>query len=280
MHASHSVFSKPLFCIAPSVMSVIIEQSYTVSFDAGIKWKVKNESLKCIHGTTFVKLVPHDYSFMRFIVDGAFKVTPNMSLRNTPGYMELVQLRNSCADQLQSDSHASASAEQHVQLFAEEESRASRKSKFSVAQLQEIRNTPTQIEFTLPGMDGSPPLDVGSIKAAHPCDDVWIRFDPDTIGHVVRYLRQRVCPDSMSQRREYKSSCSDLPTGVWKNGAGRKVQRVSESPAHAEKRAVLSEDPSQSILPWGLPAHKKWKVFKHDDERTAGDDARQAEAGA
>ena len=263
-------------------MPVVIEQCYTVSFDDGAKWKIKSDSVRSIEGVTYVKIMPYCQSFIRFIVDGAFKLptTVKMSLAGTDGYMELIKLRNSASkclhDELNSDASASAD---HQDLFAVADASQPKKKRLSVAQLREIRSAPTHIEFTVPGIGGAQPLDVGSIRAAHPEDNMWIRFDEDTLAHVVRYLRVSVTDaECLQQRREYKSNTA-LPSGVWRNGGNKLVYRVKEKPA--EKRAVLAEDPSQSILPWAAPAQKKWKVFKDVDadvEVTADADARTAGA--
>jgi len=162
-------------------MAVKIETTHTVSFEGSPKWHIKAEQVKHVDGSSFVKVRPYDEAFCRCVVHGCLDLPKRSrpSLAQCPGWKALLKCRNDAvAEQMKSlePEHEAAS------LFGND-TRASKKSapRLNAAQLQELRDNPEVMEFVIDGAGGRPPLNVSTIKPAHPCDDMYIPLDSDSI---------------------------------------------------------------------------------------------------
>ena len=77
-------------------MPLLIQKTFSVSFDDSPTWKVSPELLKSIDGVDFVKLRPWDMGFVKLVAHGVAEVTykHKCSLAGTRGFKSLLQLRN------------------------------------------------------------------------------------------------------------------------------------------------------------------------------------------
>ena len=97
-------------------------------------------------------------------------------------------------------------------------------ARLNAAKLQEMRDAPGVMEFSVPGVVGSPALNVSTIRPAHPCDDPFVPLDPDSIEHIVRFMRESgIDHDSLMAKRHYGSTGSK---GLWRNGGSLVVQSI------------------------------------------------------
>ena len=62
------------------------------------------------------------------------------------------------------------------------------------------------MEFEVPGDDHRPAMVVRALKPAHPCDEMCVLFDGDTIDHIVTYIKRggELDADALLNKRTYK----------------------------------------------------------------------------
>ena len=227
-------------CASPAdSMPAVVQCSYSISLDDSPAWKVSPEQVKEVDGTTFAKVVPWNMSLINMIIHGMDITLPKQcrpSLAHCPGFQAFVKCRNQASDALASPSTASSDADAGdvaASLFGVErrQQKTGRKvPKMKASTLHELRQTPTSMEFTVPGCDGSPEMVVAVIRPWHPCDDVWVQLCSDAIEQMVRYIRHGgVDLDSLTTRRQYGSM-----TGLWKNGSAGLVQKIDDQDSDAE----------------------------------------------
>lgn len=199
-------------------MMAVIHRQASVSMGGKVEWKIAAKNIRIVDGTEFVKLAAHDASFVRFVCEGAVSDIPkNATLSHSPGFQQLKDLRNQKqAEELQS----SPAQEPKRALFEDEAPPATKRYKRSSVELQELRSSPCVITIDVPGVGGGPPLSIQVLRPVHPCQDIVIKFDPQTIQHIVLFIRESgITTDTVSSKRHYKAD--DAPQGVWRSGKAR-----------------------------------------------------------
>ena len=89
----------------------------------------------------------------------------------------------------------------------------------------------------MPGADGRPPLDISTVKPAHPCDDFYVPLDSDSIDHIVMFMREAgIESDSLVSKRQYGGVGREK--GVWLNGNGVLVKNVAGDAESSDDGAV------------------------------------------
>ena len=205
-------------------MPVEIETTYTVSMDDGIAWKIARENVQTVEGIQYVKLKPYDPTFVRFVVGNEVELPKKSrpSLGKLFGFQELVRLRNAAVAAEAKTEDAAATS-----LFGEDtaETSSKRKPRLNAARLKELRDSPVAMEVGIPGADARPALSVSCLKPVHPNDDIWLQMDPDSLEHVVLFIRsQGIAVEDLLSKRAYRDA--DAPAGVWKNGKGSLVRKI------------------------------------------------------
>ena len=227
-------------------MPVKIEVSYSVSMNKSSVWKIKADLLKAVDGVTFVKLRPHDESFCKFVVqdflDMPKKCRP--SLGQCQRWRSFLQCRNStAAEQFQDATDAETTS-----LFGSSAKQSKKNApRVNATKLQEIRDKPEVMEFPVPGIGEAPYLMVSTIRPAHPCDDPFVPLDPDSIEHIVLYMREAgVDIESMLAKRRYGGM--DREKGVWRNGNGSVVRKLEvDSDASADEGELTCKVPTRRL---------------------------------
>lgn len=171
----------------------------------------------------FVKVSPINQSLVRLVADGVCKLPTSkksLTLAGCPGFQQLLELRNEKhkADWLLTST--AGSSEGARKLFSAKPSEAPPKKvqKRSAGALRELRQSPTVMLIRVPGVNGSPSLEVEVARPVHPCDVLAVRLEPTAIEHVLLFLRSSVTTDALKSAREYAQSGQK---GVWqrKNSA-------------------------------------------------------------
>ena len=167
-------------------MNVKIDITYTVAFADSPRWKVKADNVKTVDGTSFVKVRPYNESFCRFVVHDCWALPKRNrpSLAQCPGWKPLPKCRNDTVLEQQKDPEHEATS-----LFGTDTRQDKKKTRFNAAQLQEMRDNPEVMEFPVPGAAGRPTLNVSTLEPAHPCDDLYVPLDSDSIEHIVLFMR-------------------------------------------------------------------------------------------
>jgi hypothetical protein len=186
-------------------------------------WEVKASSIWKNGDDMFVKVSPINQSLVRLVADGVCKLPTSkkpLTLAGCPGFQQLLELRNEKhkADWLLTST--AGSSEGARKLFSAKPSKASPKKmqKRSAGALRELRQSPTVMLIRVPGVNGSPSLEVEVARPVHPCDVLAVRLEPTAIEHVLLFLRSSVTTDALTSAREYAQSGQK---GVWqrKNSA-------------------------------------------------------------
>ena len=216
-------------------MNMKIDTTYTVSFDGSPKWHIKADLVKQVQGSSFIKVRPYDESFCRFVVHD-FLALPKRnrpSLAQCPGWKALLKCRNDAVAEQAKETEPEGES---ISLFGSD-TRASKKVvRLNAAQLQDLRDNPEVMEFMVAGAGGRPSLNVSAIKPAHPCDDLYVPLDADSIEHLVVLLREHgIDEESLLSKRQYGSM--DLEAGVWRNGGNSLVKKVDAADASGDEDA-------------------------------------------
>ena len=208
-------------------MPVVVETTYNIMLDASPPWRVASDLVKVVNGTTFVKLRPWDPTFCRLvahnIVDLPKRVRP--SLAQCDGFQSLLKLRNDSTPEFQDIENPSTTGSR---LFGDSTSQKAKKKpklpRMNAAKLQELRENPVLLEVAVPGVGEGPTLNITFIKPAHPCDEMCIRMDPDSLEHVVAFIRAGGLDlDGLTTKRQYGGGES----GVWRNGSAGLIQKLA-----------------------------------------------------
>ena len=89
-----------------------------------------------------------------------------------------------------------------------------------------MRDEPVAFDFEVPGFDNVPGLSITAIKPAHPCDDLCVKLDTDTLQHLVAFIRGHgFNGEDLLTKRTYRDS--GVP-GCWKMGLAGLVRLTTE----------------------------------------------------
>ena len=203
-------------------MPVLVEKHYTISIDNSPQWKVPADAIKVVEGAEFVKVTPYDQSFVKLLCFGCLQLPKNaykLSAASLDGFREVLRLRNAAAFK---DVDGGDAPE--LMLFASTAATPKAKARrLNAAQLKDMRDAPSVFEFEVPGAGDNPPLLVSMLRPIHPCDDLSIKLDEDTLEHVVAFIRdQGITVDTLTTRRQYGTE----EPGTWRMGNGKVVRKV------------------------------------------------------
>ena len=200
------------------------------------------------------------------VIGDAFEIPKRarLSLSQAEGFKTLIELRNSAVaaatEQIEDlPQHDNAA----MSLFAV--SPTSKidtkriKPRLNASKLKELRDNPDVIDVTVPGAID---LSVSMLKPVHPCEDMWVRMDADSLEHIIMFIRDKgLALEDLQSRRNYRNQ--DVPEGVWSNGGGNLVRKL---PA-----------PEDGELD---PGAKRWKKVNLDEHAPLQDAAHDAGAVA
>ena len=225
-------------------MPVTIDVCYSVAFNDSAPWRVKSDIVKVIQGITFVKLRPYDPTLCNVVLADFLELPKRSrpSLSQTPGWKALLKCRNDAvAEQFKDEPGAEAS------LFGKTAKQSKKATpKLNATQLQDIRDNPAAMEFPVPGTNGRPQLLISTIRPGHPCDDLFVPMDGDSIEHIVLFMREAgIDAESILSKRHYGGM--DREPGTWRNGNGSVVKKVQESSGESECEEVAASKPKRKL---------------------------------
>ena len=218
-------------------MPVVIETSYSVSIDDSPVWKVNSDLVRNIQGQAFVKLKPYDPALVRMLSHGVIELPKRAraTVAQTEGFQSLVAFRNAAALKMAvegTDAQAEA-------LFGPQNNGEKKRERVNASQLKEMRDNPEPLEVQVPGVQDAPALMITFLRPAHPCDDIAVQFDADTLEHIACFIRDEgFSLDTLTARRHYATE----KAGVWRNGSSGIVQKLDDG----DKMSEVSEDPGRS----------------------------------
>lgn len=224
-------------------MPVTVEVAYTVSIDGSAPWKVSGDLVRVVDGLSFVKVRPWDPQFVRLVVHDFLKLPKGArpSLAQCPGFKEVLRLRNSHVAEFCAEPEPTEPS-----LFGNTVAKKKAKvTRMNATKLAELREAPAVMEFTVPGVSGCPPLNISAIKPIHPCDDLCVRLDGDTLDHLVAFMRaEGVDIDSLTTKRQYGNG-GNAP-GVWRNGSAGLIRKLVACDDAPDKKRYQSLNSSNS----------------------------------
>jgi hypothetical protein len=212
-------------------MPTSIEVCYSVSVNNSCQWKLDAKDVSTIDGNHYVVVDPNGSSFVRMVLHGSDNVPSKKAgwrptLANAGSYIEMMALRNAAvADLIEQKSDDVLN-----DLFGTDGGAALETPpniskpppKLNATQLKAIRAAKQAMEFELPGVNGNPSLSVSCAIPAHPRDHIILQLDPDTVDHVVMFLRHRQSIGNPTGRRSYR----EFEVGVWRNGSAGVVRKI------------------------------------------------------
>ena len=212
-------------------MPVKVDITYVIAVDNASgkspSWNVTSDKLRAVDGINFVKLRPYDESLCKVVCQGHLdlpkKIRP--SLAQCSGWKDPLKCRNDAV----AESMESQDAGAEVSLFGDD-AKPSRKrvrapSRVNAAQLPSRRDHPEVMAFLIPGTNDRPPLLVSTLRPAHPCDDLSVSLDADSLEHIFLFMREKgIDIESLSSKRQYGGM--DSEPGVWRNGSGSKIRKL------------------------------------------------------
>ena len=261
------MFSRIASFPAVGTMSVIVQPAFTITMDGSSPWKVNADKLKNVGGQWFLRMRAWDTGLIHLIANDFCELPKKtrFSLVSCEGWESLIKLRNASVTQLkaQSGMDSDKSDEAAQALFGSIDSNASKKNlkkpQMNAAQLKELREEPKLFDINVPGSSDRHALMVTVVHPAHPCDEMCVKLDADTIAHLAHYIREHGFDvESLTSRRVYASAGADNK-GVWRNGSAglvRKLQPIDsddDTPPRRKyqslnKQASASTDDSDRAL--------------------------------
>ena len=237
-------------------MPVTVSIAYNIGIDGSTPWTVSTDLVRTIGGAPFVKLRPYDPAFCRLVSHGWITLPKGTrpSLANTEGYKALLKLRNDAVLEFKAEV-PKLTPVQAALLRNAPQSKAQAKKKsprMNASQLQDLRDNVQAIEFLVPGKSKSPPLLISAVKPAHPCDELIVRLDSDTLEHVIVFIRHPLDLSNFTTKRQY-GGVHDV--GVWRNGSAGLVQKLNKDDA------TLQEEEA--------PVQKRFKTLRPDAQPVA-----------
>ena len=222
-------------------MPVVVEKQYAISIDNSPQWKVPFAAIKAVDGEEFVKVTPYDQSFVKLLCFGCLELPKNaykLSAAGLPGFKDIICLRNAVAFADVQDSGAPEELLFGRQVASDKKAKTPR---VNAAKLKDMPSAPNVFEFEVPGVGSAPPLNVSMLRPVHPCDDLAVKLDEDTLEHVVAFIRDRGIEfDTLNTRRQYGQE----EPGTWRMGSAgvvRKLDRDAETgDANAYKKKFKS----------------------------------------
>ena len=208
-------------------MPVTVETAFQVSMDNSPVWKVATDRLRKIGDQWFAKFRSYDQSLVNLVLHEFFadnadsfqaprRSSSRLSLAGLPGFKALLKLRNDCVLELES---ADAKTEAEVaaeSLFDCSSKKRSATPRMNASRSKDIRGSPEVLEVSVPGFGEGPALAISMVKPAHPCDELCIKVDADTIEHCIVFIRNHgITVDRLTRRGYGSSECK----GLWKNGS-------------------------------------------------------------
>lgn len=175
--------------------------------------KIFPEDTAEIDDCTFVRIRPYAKGWVNLICESnesaplSYK-KDRFSLTSSCGFMDLIELRN----------QAAAAAETHEghksTLFDEPTPEKLSFPKSTRTDQKRKREDLTTVTFPV-SCDGVT-MDITLAKPVHPKDAVWIKFDIDTMGHVIKFMRDSGFTDEKKQK-------SAVALGVYQASPGKFV---------------------------------------------------------
>ena len=149
-------------------------------------------------------------SLVRMVVHGSDAVPVKKTgwrptLANVAAYATMMELRNAAVAVLNNSEQRNDDPLQGLFGIEDGSPKAAKRSppKLNATQLKEMRAVKQSMEFELPGVNGNPSLSVSCAVPAHPRDHLILRLDPDTVEHVVMFLRYNQYIENCTDRRGY-----------------------------------------------------------------------------
>ena len=228
-------------------MPVSMQKSYDIQMNDSPVWKVRAADLRIVDEVELVRVLPYKGTFVKLVCHGVVDVPNNIkdnaSLATTEGWRKLMELRNKAG--LPQTSEVKAEPKTVAQmLFGAAAPAAPKKPRQNAAELVALRSTPALMNMDVPGVDDGPALAITVLKPVHPCDELWVRCDADTIEQIVKFIQHcGIDRDDVYRRRAYqprgRGNADDTPQHTPRGSEDEAAGEVEEQAAdEAEAQAM------------------------------------------
>ena len=218
-------YSVLLICLIVK-MPVTVETCYSVSLDDSPAWKFDDSRLVEVQERQYVKVNPNDIAFVKLVCHGEIELSNKLrpSLSGCAGYKALMKARNDAMSTpcMQQEHEAEAALFDDVSPPKLSYSAKRKAQKANALKSHQLRQQREPLTVVL-GCDS-----VASLQPTHPCENMYVAFDPSCIETLVLFIRQHGLDlDHMTDKRDY-GRCRDL--GMVKNGTAGyiKIRKATE----------------------------------------------------
>ena len=196
---------QPYTRLSTITMEASLSEIRCVSIPGSTKtWRIfKAKDVVTCDNDVFVRLWPNSASLLALVLDNNSNVpaTKLTNLSTSYGMKSLMKGRNEHqADMLSQDVEACT-------LF--DDARPKKKAKRTKAAVKAAREELSA--FTLRIFVGGAMCDVRMLRPVHPRDNVFVHYEPTSLGLVVRYLREQGFSEDVKINRD-----PTLPKGIFK----------------------------------------------------------------
>ena len=234
-------------------MPMTIETTHTAKLDDSPGWNITKDLIRNIGDNAFVKLRAYDMGLIRMVCHDACdlpKKNYKLTLAHCDGYKSLIGLRQAAVAELQRESPRLALGGSAPPLAdaAQPVQKRRRQPLLRADQLQELRDNPQVIEFEIPQIGELPPMVIECVRPVHACDELTVKLCPDTLQHIVLYMRAMgITEDALLHRRQYRDP--EATAGSWKRGSSGYVTKATGEDGRIKFKSAnkcLQSSPAES----------------------------------
>jgi hypothetical protein len=191
-----------------------------------VTWRFPSTRVVVVETQEFVVLSPTEFGFIKLICAGLVDTLPyNPSVAGLKGVREMQRIRN----EEQSKSMDPASA-----LFTKAKRRRVMRSR---SEQVRMRYEPSHMDVVLPRVGDLPDLEVRMLRPVTQHDRLAILLDPQTVSHVVQYIRAHGDVNDKSltaNKRRYTRDIDKDAESVEGDGAGNEDDHRAGESAEAD----------------------------------------------
>jgi hypothetical protein len=251
-------------------MPMTIELMHVMKLDDSPEWRVSKNLICEVGGETFVKLRAYDMGLVRMVCHGVLELPKRnykLSLAQLDGYSSLYNLRQAKVSDLTGvAAQSSGRAELAGGCSAPVDAGTAKRRKsyvLTATQLQELREQAQVMDFEVPAVGALPAMIVQCIRPSHPKDELTVKLCPDTLYHLIMYIRELgITEDELQNRRQYRDP--NCPEGFIKWGSAGYVAKQKPGEESQAKYVTMTKKRMQAS-----PTESPSSVPLTDEERAA-----------
>ena len=211
--------------------------------DAKAKWVLKDADVRCVNGTEYLKLKRSGpaYGFARIVMEHCSALIADkdkFTLTASKGYAKLMQMRNDAVAAEMRGIDGPPPCDSANALFGDTAPPEEKRPRMTLNTKREMWRNPEATTITIQS-DDQPDFVLDVIRQVHPCDELTIKFDIESVTRVIDFLY-----DEGFNADLQRPSKNELPAGVWRMPKGKYAYkqmvngRTIRKTAHSLEEAI------------------------------------------